>query len=232
MWKTTPTASLQVILNQKPSHIEVKGACIRSYMCIKNLFQNNFWDGIPNNRRANSHLATLKFNTHDIIHEGIPLDNFKNDFLKEPSFIWNPPICNTLTAVCKNNIDNQLDFSDFEAQSQNDNDDSSSGETDSLSGDITMTPVKEFLQDDGVCPRHGADVATSGNVSINPGEEFLLVNVDRPQHDIDHNITVKPVEEFLQVDRDHTTMTPVEEFLRVDGNLHTSEIPKGISKIS
>ena len=25
MWKTTPTASMQVILNQKPSHIEIKG---------------------------------------------------------------------------------------------------------------------------------------------------------------------------------------------------------------
>ena len=74
--------------------------------------------------------------------------------------------------------------------------------------------------------------ATPGNVNINPVEEFLLVNADRPQHDTDHNITVKPVEEFLQVDRDQTTMTPVEEFLQVDGNLHTSEIPKGISKIS
>ena len=42
MWKTTPTASLQVILNQKPSHIEVKGVCIRSYMHIKNLFQKIF----------------------------------------------------------------------------------------------------------------------------------------------------------------------------------------------
>ena len=84
MWKTTPTASLQVILNQKPYHIEVRGVGIRSYIRIKNLFQNNFWDGIPNNKRANSHLATLKSFTHDIIHEGIPLDNFKSDFMKEP----------------------------------------------------------------------------------------------------------------------------------------------------
>ena len=97
MWQTTPTASLQVILNQKPSHIEVRGVCIRSY---KNLFKKNFWDGIPNNSRANSHLATLKSNTHDIIHEGIPLDNFKSDFMKEPSFSWNPPIHNTLMAGC------------------------------------------------------------------------------------------------------------------------------------
>ena len=86
MWKTTPTASLQVILNQKPSHIEVRGVGIRSYIRIKNQFQNNFWDGIPNNKRANSHLATLKSITYNIIHEGIPLDNFESNFLKEPSF--------------------------------------------------------------------------------------------------------------------------------------------------
>ena len=97
----------------------------------------------------NSHLATLKSNTHDIIHEGIPLDNFESDFMKEPSFSWNPPIRNTLMAVGKNNIDDQLDFNDFETLSQNDNDDSSSGVTDSHSDDVTMTPVEEFLQVDG-----------------------------------------------------------------------------------
>ena len=53
MWKTTPTASLQVILNKKkPSHIKVKGVGIRSYIRIKNLFQNNLWDGISYNKRA------------------------------------------------------------------------------------------------------------------------------------------------------------------------------------
>ena len=125
MWKTTPTASLQVILNQKPSHIEVRGVGIRSYIRIKNLFQNNFWNGIPNNKRANSHLATLKSITHDIIHEGIPLDNFESDFMKEPSFSWNPPIRNTLTAVGKDDIDDQFYFDDNETLSQIDNDDTS-----------------------------------------------------------------------------------------------------------
>ena len=208
MWKTTPTASLQVILNQKTSHIEVRGVCIRSYMCIKNMFQINFWDGIPNNSRANSHLATLKSITHDIIHEGIPLDNFESNFMKEPSFSWNPPIRSILTAVGKNYIDDQLDFNDFETLSQNFNDDSSSGETDSHSGDVTMTPVEEFLQVDGDRPRHDKDVATPGTWHLTP------VNGDRPQHDTDHNITVKPVEEFLQVERYRNTITPVEEFLR------------------
>ena len=80
---------------------------------------------MPNNRRANSHLATLKSITHDIIHEGIPLDNCESNFMKEPSFSWNPPIRNTLTAVGKNDIDDQFDFDDIETLSQNDNDDTS-----------------------------------------------------------------------------------------------------------
>ena len=45
MWNSTPTAGLQIILNQKPSHIEIKGTGIKSYIHIKNQFQNNFWDG-------------------------------------------------------------------------------------------------------------------------------------------------------------------------------------------
>ena len=94
MWKTTPTASLQIIINKKPSHLEVRSACIRTYMRIKNIFQNplNFWDDIPNNKRMHSHLATLKHMSQDIIHDGTPLDVFESDHLKEPTFSWNPPI--------------------------------------------------------------------------------------------------------------------------------------------
>ena len=121
---------------------------------------------------------------------------------------------------------------DTETQSQTDTDDTSSCETDSLSGDVTMIPVEEFFQEDGARPGHDEDVPRVGNVGINSGEEFLLVNADRHQHDNDDNITVKPVEEFLQVDHDQSTMAPIEEFLRADGRLHTSEISKGISKIS
>ena len=32
MWKTTPTASLQIILNQLPSHLEVASVGIKSYI--------------------------------------------------------------------------------------------------------------------------------------------------------------------------------------------------------
>ena len=108
MWKTTPTASLQIILNQLPSHLEVSSVSIKSYIRFKNIFQNNFWDGVPRNKRMHSHLKSLKFNSNQIIHEGTPLDNFENNFLKEASFSWNPPIHSTLTAVGKNDIDDQL----------------------------------------------------------------------------------------------------------------------------
>ena len=105
MWKTTPTASLQIVLNKKPSHLEVMNVGIRSYICIKKLFQNNFWDGIPNKKRVHSHLATLKKSTHKIIHDGIPLDDFESDYLREASYSWNPPVQDTLMAVNENNID-------------------------------------------------------------------------------------------------------------------------------
>ena len=32
IWKTTPTASLGVILNQMPSHLEVEGVAIKTYI--------------------------------------------------------------------------------------------------------------------------------------------------------------------------------------------------------
>ena len=32
IWKTTPTASLEVILNKKPSHLEVVGVGIKTYL--------------------------------------------------------------------------------------------------------------------------------------------------------------------------------------------------------
>ena len=46
MWKTTPTASLQIILNKKPSHLEVLSVGIKSYIRFKQLFKCNHWDGI------------------------------------------------------------------------------------------------------------------------------------------------------------------------------------------
>ena len=39
IWKTTPTASLEVILNQNPSHLEVVGVGIKTYLRIEDQFQ-------------------------------------------------------------------------------------------------------------------------------------------------------------------------------------------------
>ena len=41
IWKTTPTASQEVILNKKPSHLEVVGVGIKTYLRIKDQFQKN-----------------------------------------------------------------------------------------------------------------------------------------------------------------------------------------------
>ena len=57
IWRTTPTASLEVILNKKPAHLEVLGTAI---MRIKDQFQNNFWDGMPLDNRASSHVRKLR----------------------------------------------------------------------------------------------------------------------------------------------------------------------------
>ena len=105
MWKTTPTASLEVILNQKPSYLEIEGVAIKTYIQIKDEFQNNIWDDVPLNARANSHLRKLKSITTGIKHKGQPLGDFVSDNLKNPYFNWNPPARNTLVAMCKNDID-------------------------------------------------------------------------------------------------------------------------------
>ena len=176
-------------------------------------------------------MSTILSMFYDIIHEGIPLDNFESDFLKEPYISWNPPIRNTLTAVGKDDIDDQFDFDDNETLSQTDNDDNSFVKADSHTGDVTMTPVEDFLQVNGDSPRHDEADAPTGNVTITPAEEFLQVNSDRLQHDTDDDVTMKPVEDFLQVNSDNAAMTPVEEFLQGDGNPQKVVIPKGVSKI-
>ena len=61
IWKNTPTASLEVILNQKPAHLEVLSTAIKTFIRIKDQFQNNFWDGIPHGRGC-GHLRKFKTN--------------------------------------------------------------------------------------------------------------------------------------------------------------------------
>ena len=72
---------------------------IKTYIRCKEQFQNNQWDGIADNRSANSHLKTIKAKCSQIFHEGTPLDEFVSNFMKELHYSWNPPIRPTLTAV-------------------------------------------------------------------------------------------------------------------------------------
>ena len=123
MWKTTPTASLQILLNKKPSHLEVISVGIKTYIRCKELFQNNHWDGIADNRSANSHLKTLKVKCNQISHEGTPLDEFVSNFMKEPHYSWNPPIRPTPTSVGINDINDYPHNIDTSNAADDDNDD-------------------------------------------------------------------------------------------------------------
>ena len=152
MWKTTPTASLQIILNKKPSHLEVLSVGIKSYIRFKQLFQGNHWDGIANNRMTNSHLKTLKYKSSKIIHEGTPLDEFESNFMREPSYSWNPPIRSTLMAIGKNNIDDQHDYNDLFDQTTDNND--SFDEADNDTSRLTASQRMEFH------PASGASTVT------------------------------------------------------------------------
>ena len=111
--KKTPTASMQILLNQMPSHLEIMYVSIKTYIRCKHVFQNNHWDGIAEYASANSHLKTIKSKCHEISHEGIPLDEFYSNFMMDPFYSWNPPIRTTLTAVGLNDTDDcQINFDD------------------------------------------------------------------------------------------------------------------------
>ena len=114
IWRTTPTASLEVILNKKPAHLEVLSTAIKTFMRIKDQFQNNFWDGIPLDNRGCSHLKKLNLITSQLYLEGQPLDYFTSEYRKINFFNWNPPVCDLLQAPCKNDIDDQVEFDEFQ----------------------------------------------------------------------------------------------------------------------
>ena len=76
--------------------------------------------------------------------------------MREPSFSWNPPICNTLTAVCEGDIDDQYKIDENNMTTQFDIDDDSFDEATSQAGGITKTPVKEILQAEG--DSHNVDI--------------------------------------------------------------------------
>ena len=208
MWKTTPTASLEVILNQKLSYLEIEGVAIKTYICIKDEFQNNIWDGVPLNARANSHLRKLISITTVIKHEGQPLADFVSDNLKNPYFNWNPPAQNALVAMCENDIDVQNEIDDFdfcESTSQNNNDctlpaepqlrvHSVNQQQQQHDNDVTAVSAEQQLKI--LCDRqqqHDNDVA------VVPAEQKLEVQCDRQQQlQHDKDVAVVPAEQQLE----------------------------------
>ena len=114
IWKNTPTASLEVILNKKPAHLEVLSTAIKTFMRIKDQFQTNFWDGFPLGNRGCSHLKKLKQITSQIYLVDQSLDSFVSDYRKNPIFNWNPPVRDLLQAACDNDTDDQVELDKFQ----------------------------------------------------------------------------------------------------------------------
>ena len=112
IWKSTPIASLEVILNLKPAHLEVLSTAIKTFIRIKDHIQTNFWDGIPLNRGC-GHLRKLKQITNRIDHMGQPLGLFVSDYRKNPLYNWNPPTRDQLTAVHPDDIDDSAELEEF-----------------------------------------------------------------------------------------------------------------------
>ena len=125
-----------------------------------------------------SHLKTLKFNYNQIIHEDTPLDKFENNFMKEVSYSWNPPIHSTLTAVYKNDIDDQLKIDDFvestQIDDQNDNNHSFIVYLPN-SGKESMTLMGEIILVNG---------------SPNKGEVEATLSTNKPQNDNNDSFVV------------------------------------------
>ena len=78
----------------------------------------------------------------------LPLDKFESNFMREPSYSWNPPIRTTLTVVDKNNIDNCFDI-DNVTDITNDNNDSFEA-ADSDTRGLTTSHAKGWISVLGV----------------------------------------------------------------------------------
>ena len=201
---------MEVILNQKPYYLEIEGVAIQTFIRIKDEFQNNIWDGVPLNARANSHLRKLISITTGIKHEGQPLAVFVSDNLKNPYFNWNPPARNALVAMCENDFDdqNKIDHFDFcESISQNNIDcilpadpqlgEHSVNQQQQLhDNDVTAVSAEqqlEILCDRQLQQQHDNDVA------VIPAEQKLEVHCDRQQQlQHDKDVAVVPAEQQLE----------------------------------
>ena len=157
IWKNTPTASLEVILNKKPAHLEVLSTAIKTFMRIKDQFQTNFWDGFPLGNSGCSHLKKLKQITSQIFLEDQSLDLFISDYRKNPMFNWNPPVRDLLQAACTDDVDDQVEFDEFHLVN--------SHNTDHTTTNLTDTGQNEYTVDVTV-QSEGPITPADGNVSM------------------------------------------------------------------
>ena len=151
IWKNTPTASLEVILNKKPAHLEVLSTAIKTFIRIKDQLQNNFWDGIPHGKGC-GHLRKLKQITSQIIHVDQPLELFVSDHRKNPVYNWNPPVRDQLTAVCHSDVDDHTELEEFNLVNAHDidnNPNQTDNGQDGNSVDATIQNVGPTLPADG-----------------------------------------------------------------------------------
>ena len=239
MWKTTPTASLQIILNQKPSHLEVLSVGIKSYIRCKQLFQNNHRDGIANNRMANSHLKTLKFKYNQISHEGTSLDEFESNFMREPSYSWSLPIRTTLTVIGKNYIDDCFDF-DYVTDATNDNNDSFEA-ADSDARGLTTSQRMDFRLVRGDSPSQllaGEDHSLNNHTNDN-NDSFKMADSDARGLTTSQRMDFRPVRgdspSRLNAGEDlllNNLTQPAVEFSQGSVIPQNLLVPTGISKLT
>ena len=186
-----------MILNKKPAHLEVLGTAIKTFMRIKDQFQNNFWDGMPLDNRVSSHLRKLNQITSQLCHEGKPLDTFTSDYRKIPYFNWNPPVQDLLQASCKNDIDDQVEIDDFalvDSLTQNDID----HDLTNVDGNIQMTD--SLMPDDG-------------NIRVSGGLALVDVNIQATG-----NSQTRDFDYLTQNDADHV-LSYVDVNIQMTGNL-------------
>ena len=203
--------------------------------------QNNFWDGVPRNKRMRSHLRSLKFNFNQIIPEGTPLDNFENNFLKEASFSWNPPIRSTLTAVGKNDIDVQLKIDDLIKSTHYDIDDSLEDahpvagngtrnlkDVNILGNGLTASQgvAEKFLSHNNNLQNNNDDsfvvsLPAAGTEPMNLMDEIILANGDSPSKGDDEAIL-----------SNNNTTPSEDEIIQESASPQNTWILSGISKIT
>ena len=177
IWKNTPTASLEVILNQKPAHLEVLSTAIKTFMRIKDQFQTNFWDGFPLGNRGCSHLKKLKQITSQIFLEDQSLDLFISDYRKNPMFNWNPPVRDLLQAACTNDVDDQVELDKFQlVESYTQTDQTTTNNTDIGQNEYTVDVTVRSLE-------HSSPV--DGNVRVLPVQTLTDANTQTTSFDFD-----------------------------------------------